>query len=463
LLRNKLYAIALAVALVALLSFPVFAQEEGFQGAQYLVQPGDTLTGIAVRFGIPVEALSSANEITNPNQLFVGQALDLPGVDWVEGVLDVRPVNLGETFHSLLRRYRLEDHTLARLGGLVSPTQVYAGSPLLLPTNIGENLTLGRAAISSSESVLGVSAREGSNPWMVVGENRLSGQWGGLAGDVVFIPGTHNPGPGALPSPLSIEVSHGNFIQGKSTVITIGADGQQLELGGELLGKSLNFLENGAGSYVAIQGVHVLADPGIYPLALNGVLASGESFELTQMVVVNSGDYSFEKINVDPSFLDPVVGEAESSYIASITAPVSPEKMWSGYFSSPTPFDIFINSYFGTRRSYNNSDYTYFHSGIDFGGGMGADVLCPANGRVVFAGPLDIRGNATVIDHGWGIYTGYWHQSEIFVNVGDAVEEGQVIGLVGNTGRSSGAHLHWEVWAGGVQVEPYDWLVELFP
>ena len=90
-------------------------------------------------------------------------------------------------------------------------------------------------------------------------------------------------------------------------------------------------------------------------------------------------------------------------------------------------------------------------------------MICPARGRVVFAGPLEIRGNATIIDHGWGIYTGYWHQSEIRVQVGEIVEEGQIIGLVGNTGRSAGAHLHWEIWAGGVQVEPYDWLIELFP
>ena len=58
----------------------------------------------------------------------------------------------------------------------------------------------------------------------------------------------------------------------------------------------------------------------------------------------------------------------------------------------------------------------------------------------------------------------YYHQSEIFVQAGDTVQEGQIIGRIGNTGRSTGAHLHWEVWAGGVQVEPYyDWLLTQFP
>lgn len=462
-LKNKLFAVLLAVALIALLVVPVLAQEETFEGAQYVVQSGDTLTGIAVRFGISVDELLSANGISDANQLFVGQQLSLPGVDWIQGVLQEQPVALGETFHSLLRRYRLDDQTLARLSGIVSPSQIYAGYPLLLPTNVGENLNSARASITTSESVLGVAARSGTNPWMIVAENQIASPWAGLAGDVVFIPGTNNPGPGALPSPLNIRVGHGNFVQGKSTVFTIDADGQQLQLGGSLLGKNLNFFDNGIGGYVAIQGVHVMADPGIYPLTLNGTLASGETFEFSQMVAVSSGDYSFEKINVDPTYLDPVLDEAELEYIVSLITPVTQEKMWSGFFTPPTPFDIFINSYFGTRRSYNGSAYTYFHSGIDFGGGQGAQVIAPARGRVVFAGPLEIRGNATVIDHGWGIYTGYWHQSEIYVNVGEMVDEGQVIGLVGNTGRSSGAHLHWEVWAGGVQVEPYDWLVEQFP
>jgi murein DD-endopeptidase MepM/ murein hydrolase activator NlpD len=463
LLKNKLFAIMLAAVLVAMLAVPVLAQEEGFEGAQYVVQPGDTLSSIAVRFGISVEALSVANEITNPNQLFAGQPLSLPGVDWIQGVLDVQSISLGETFYSLSRRYRLDHQTLGRLGGIVSPSQVYAGFPLLLPSEVGENINFGRTAVSPSESLIGVAVRTDTNPWILAAENQLAGLWDGLAGDILFIPGTYSPGPGALPSPLSISVDRGNFIQGKSTVIAIGADGQQLQLGGKLLGRNLHFFDNEAGGYVAIQGVHVMTEPGIYPLTLTGVLASGESFEFSQMVAINSGGYSFEKINVDPAYLDPVLDEAELNYIVSLTTPVTPEKMWSGYFSSPTPFDIFINSYFGTRRSYNGSTYTYFHSGIDFGGGQGADVISPARGKVVFAGPLEIRGNATVIDHGWGIYTGYWHQSEIRVHVGEVVEEGQVIGLVGNTGRSSGAHLHWEIWAGGVQVEPYDWLVEFFP
>jgi murein DD-endopeptidase MepM/ murein hydrolase activator NlpD len=68
-----------------------------------------------------------------------------------------------------------------------------------------------------------------------------------------------------------------------------------------------------------------------------------------------------------------------------------------------------------------------------------------------------------MIDHGHGIYTGYMHQSEIYVKPGQAVKAGGLIGLVGGTGRVEGPHLHWEVWAGGVQVDPIDWLANSYP
>jgi murein DD-endopeptidase MepM/ murein hydrolase activator NlpD len=90
-------------------------------------------------------------------------------------------------------------------------------------------------------------------------------------------------------------------------------------------------------------------------------------------------------------------------------------------------------------------------------------IFAPAAGRIVFAAPLTVRGNATIIDHGLGVYSGFWHQSEILVQVGDMVEQGQVIGLVGGTGRATGAHLHWEVWVNGVQVNPLDWLYQAYP
>jgi murein DD-endopeptidase MepM/ murein hydrolase activator NlpD len=61
------------------------------------------------------------------------------------------------------------------------------------------------------------------------------------------------------------------------------------------------------------------------------------------------------------------------------------------------------------------------------------------------------------------VYSGLWHQEEIYVAVSDRVEAGQLIGKIGATGRVTGPHLHWEVWANGIQVNPLQWLEEVFP
>jgi murein DD-endopeptidase MepM/ murein hydrolase activator NlpD len=182
------------------------------------------------------------------------------------------------------------------------------------------------------------------------------------------------------------------------------------------------------------------------------------------MVVLQAAGYAREDINgVDPATLDPEINRPENELIDKVIAAASPEKYWDGPFMVPGYDPNWITSWYGTRRSYNGSPYTYYHSGLDYGGGTGLEVKSPAPGVIVFTDFLTVRGNATIIDHGWGIYSGFWHQSEIQVEVGDRVETGQVIGLVGGTGRITGPHLHWELWVNQVPVDPEQWLVEAFP
>ena len=79
---------------------------------------------------------------------------------------------------------------------------------------------------------------------------------------------------------------------------------------------------------------------------------------------------------------------------------------------------------------------------------------------VVLAEPLTVRGNAVILDHGRGVFTGYWHLSEIKVEADQVVNAGDVLGLVGTTGLSTGAHLHWELRIDGVAVDPMQFLAE---
>jgi murein DD-endopeptidase MepM/ murein hydrolase activator NlpD len=236
--------------------------------------------------------------------------------------------------------------------------------------------------------------------------------------------------------------------------------------------RPLTIFSDGAGSYVGMIGIHALAEPGFYPLHLQGSAADGTSFSFSQLVGVAPEDYPFDQpLTVDPATIDPAITQPEDAQWTALAATATPERLWDKLFMIPSPFpqDYCLEtgecwtSRFGNRRSYNGSPYNFFHTGLDIAGKVGTEIYAPAAGVVVFAGPLTVRGNATMINHGWGVYSGYMHQSEILVEVGDQVEAGQLIGIVGATGRVEGPHLHWEVWVGGVQVDPLDWLSQSYP
>jgi len=261
-----------------------------------------------------------------------------------------------------------------------------------------------------------------------------------------------------------VDVDPLQMVQGGTTVIKVYAP-PGITMRGSLAERTLNFFPQDYG-YVALQGIHALTQPGLYPLILEGELPSGEHFAFSQDVLVQDANFpSDPDLEVNPATLDPAVTGPESELWASLGVPVTAEKMWSGVFSSPVPAD-FKNcwtSLFGNGRSYNNGAYSSFHSGLDFCGRVGTELYAVAPGKVVYTNMLIVRGGVVVIDHGWGVYTAYDHLSKILVQPGDRVQPGQLIGLGGDTGRTTGPHLHWEVWVGGVQVNPVDWLGRSFP
>ena len=101
-----------------------------------------------------------------------------------------------------------------------------------------------------------------------------------------------------------------------------------------------------------------------------------------------------------------------------------------------------------------------FHAGIDISAEPGAEIVAPARGRVVSAGPMGAFGNAVVLDHGHGIRTTFGHAKALLVQPGQRVERGQRIALVGSTGRSTGPHVHYAVERNGRFTNPIDYIVE---
>ncbi|MEW6132938.1 MAG: M23 family metallopeptidase [Pseudomonadota bacterium] len=141
--------------------------------------------------------------------------------------------------------------------------------------------------------------------------------------------------------------------------------------------------------------------------------------------------------------LDSLLPELETSLARELSRPVG----------KPIAGDIEISSRYGVRSNPFGSGHE-FHNGIDFIVDRGTPVLATGPGRVIAAGYDGPNGNRVAIDHGFGYRSVYAHLSKVEVKAGDRVQRGDLIGLSGNTGRSSGPHLHYTLYYRGQTVNP---------
>lgn len=443
-------------------------------GPIYIVQPGDSLYSIAARFSVSLDDLLAVNGIADPNTLAAGQQLVIPGLDGITGILDTKFINFGDSYRGLMRQTQVPDVLFRKLNHVVSPSEFYVGANMIVPIQQDQPQYNKRISPEGGESLLEAAVKNNTDVWSLVSINQLNGSWAALPGDTLYVPGEDDgTNTSGLPAAfISAEIRDLPIKQGGTGVISVAAQ-PGVTLGGLLVDHQLHFFPSQDGVQVALQGVHALLEPGVYPLRLDATLADGSTQSYEQFVLIVSGNYPSGEIIPQPlSYIDPAITEPELKLLQTITVtpPPNPTKFWVGQFISPAiayAESTYFTSRYGTRRTYlaQETDFSVqgFHTGLDFGGGDGLPITAPASGVVVFAGPWMVRGNATIIDHGWGVYSGFWHQSQIQVVVGQQVKLGDVIGLVGGTGRVTGAHLHWELWVNGVQVDPLDWLNQTYP
>ncbi len=463
----KLSFVSLAIIISLSIYSSAVAQDGQQEPPYYVVQEGDSLWDIAARFGVSLQDLQQANNISDAGQVVIGARLIIPGVSGVSGELDTTTIAYGETLQSLSRRYGLSEAAFAQMNRLISPAGVFAGATLIVPvTKDAASSSTRRAALTWGQSLLEMAVLNGQDAWSLGLDNNLSGTWAVLPGDMLRVTGSSPAGAtNDLPEPITkVEVDPLLMVQGGTTVVKVYAP-PGITLGGSLGERKLNFFPQDYG-YVALQGIHAMTSPGLYPLSLEGESPGGVRFAFSQDVLIREADFPYDpSLEVDPTTIDPAVTEPEKQMWESLSVPVTSDKMWNGLFASPVPADFrdCWTSLFGNRRSYNGGTYDSFHSGLDFCGRVGTELYATAPGKVVYTDMLVVRGGVVVVDHGWGVYTAYYHLSEMLVQPGDMVQPGQLIALGGDTGRTTGAHLHWEVWVGGVQVNPVDWLERAYP
>lgn len=133
------------------------------------------------------------------------------------------------------------------------------------------------------------------------------------------------------------------------------------------------------------------------------------------------------------------------------------EILMSAPLAAPLDRTARRTSGFGTRHDPFTGD-TRFHAGVDMSAPMNSNVQVTATGTVIFAGWKDGYGNCIDIDHGNGFTTRYGHLNRVDVSVGQRVNVGHNIGLLGSTGRSTGPHLHYEVWYRGQIMDPRNFM-----
>ena len=228
---------------------------------------------------------------------------------------------------------------------------------------------------------------------------------------------------------------------------------------GELAGEPLHF-EPFAEGFEALGAVPFAADDSA---AARLVMEHADSTSDTVVAALPVGRRRVprERLRVAPEFAEPpdslterIRLEQELVQEVRQRAHETP-RLWRVPFVRPR--SSAVTSGFGVARVFNKVLRSR-HWGVDFAGEMGAGVRVANRGVVALVADLYYSGTTVLVDHGAGLVTGYFHLSRVLVVPGDTVEVGQLIGLVGASGRVTRSHLHWFAAYGGITVDPLDLL-----
>jgi murein DD-endopeptidase MepM/ murein hydrolase activator NlpD len=256
---------------------------------------------------------------------------------------------------------------------------------------------------------------------------------------------------------VSLRLNSSVAAQGGLLELTLDSAAPISDLSGTWAGDPLPLWAVGDRVHHALLGVDLVRAPGKYDLALTGQLPGGAPLECKATISVREGHFAIESLKVAEQFVNPNAEEAaraakESAEMHEIYAHPTSDRLWTGRFRSPLD-GVTTGSNFGHRRVLNGEKRAP-HAGLYMPAKTGTPIHASQRGRVVLAENLYYAGNAVLIDHGLGVYTFYCHMSAIKVAVGDMVDAGALIGLVGATGRVTGPHLHWGLTINGARINP---------
>ena len=460
--------IAVLVAIAALILTGIVARaqtEKPPAPPVHIIEDGDNLTYIAEQYEVSIEALRVVNHLRNADVLVVGQELIIPGGEG-EAVAAVHRVQIGDSLASIAHRYGTSVEAVMEANLLINRDYVPAtGQVLSVISRTGSEQPYPVQGtpyfVEEGETILEIAARHGFPVSQLAQANDLAYPVRLFPGQRLRIPGNGPyqdlPGKWTKVNIRPQTVSQGDTV---SVYVENMLEGHPAGL---FAGQELHFIPHEEG-FVALVGIDAFMEPGSYAFELSG-LGEQPWSSIAQKFPISNSNYISQEITIPEELnglLDPEVRQNEDAFLRTIYTDFSEEPRWEGLFQVPVT-DTVVTASYGGGRSYNEGPIDIYHTGTDFDGDIGTPILAAADGAVVFSETLELRGQTVIIDHGMGVMTGYYHLSEIFVDVGEDVAAGQPLGLGGSTGLSTGPHLHWEMRIMDVPVDGMRWTKELFP
>jgi hypothetical protein len=212
-----------------------------------------------------------------------------------------------------------------------------------------------------------------------------------------------------------------------------------------------NFFDDGQGGKIALMPVSYFTGVGEHAISLT---CGGKS--VTWGITVNDKKFQIQNLTVDATTTaETIASQAANNEYENAIAPLrfvaDSTRHWDSFM---WPLTGRVTTEFGMIRYTNGQPTSSRHGAIDFAAPKGTPVKATANGRVLYAGYLQLTGNTVLIEHGYGLKSWYYHMDSLGVKTGDMVEMFQEIGKVGSTGFSTGAHLHFGMSVNNVFVNP---------
>ncbi|MFO7536441.1 MAG: M23 family metallopeptidase [Chloroflexota bacterium] len=369
----------------------------------------------------------------------------------------LHPVAPGDTWTALAYRFESDPAVLQQLNPHPNrQRQPAIGSSVRLPAEaVSRN---GRLLRPYQGGLLQTAVIYNQSPWQVALSHNLPHPYRPLLYRPLFLPGGESP-PRELPLGLTdLAFSHAPALPGQAIGVRVELAADRT-LRGELVGAGP--LIFGAGGENGRMRVGLIGTGAFFRAGEPALLlqVEGQPAWIQPWRFVDD-EWIFQQLTLTGTAaqIDQESIAQERERLFELWSAVTPQPQWQTSFQLPIESYLTLSAPFGARRSYNGGPYRSYHEGVDFSAYGGTPVLATTQGTVVLAEFLYVRGGAVIIDHGLGIYSGYYHLSSVLAEVGQQVEPGQLIGEVGTTGLSTGNHLHWDLLVGGVWVDAAGWL-----